>query len=333
MPSEGVAEERASELTATQRSFLESFQAFVHEEAKNGSGPKKTEEELRPLQIIFLIALAIDVTLLYLILLDVFPNVPENRGVVFFLQKVLPALGGTLLVSYFKRLRAWLLEVSKNKKVGIALTGVLGLLVLAQAPIYSVLVEVRPRTASVAFAAAGAGGAAETADFDDSHRFLRVPKLRSYDFLVQDGTNPQFPYHIGAWSVLKGALAGLPFLDQAFKPLPLAAAYRVSVNYEEAGGELYISAPEEFRLKQSQPFANTQLDAVVAAKAPAGACVAGSKCWRKMLAGDESVDHLVVPAGNYRFTQRKEPFCTSEAATIEGEGEVALKSAKKGKCK
>src|SRR5271165_6811682 len=125
MPSEGVAPERSNELSTAQKALVDSFQAFVREVkgANNGDDPAKKEkeaEELRPRQIIFLVALALDITLLYMVLLEAFPNIPDNQGVVFFLQKVLPALGGTLIVSYFKRLRAWLFEQSRNPRLGIA---------------------------------------------------------------------------------------------------------------------------------------------------------------------------------------------------------------------
>jgi hypothetical protein len=87
MPSEGVARERLSELTATQRTLVESLQAFVREASKSAGPEKQEKEELHPLQIIFLIAFAVDITLLYVILLDVFPNIPENRGVVFSFKR------------------------------------------------------------------------------------------------------------------------------------------------------------------------------------------------------------------------------------------------------
>jgi len=270
MPSEGVAPERSNELSTAQKALVDSFQAFVREVkgANNGDDPAKKEkeaEELRPRQIIFLVALALDITLLYMVLLEAFPNIPDNQGVVFFLQKVLPALGGTLIVSYFKRLRAWLFEQSRNPRLGIAVVALLVVLLVRWWPIYCLFVQVDH---GLTVRLNG-----EKAHFDDTHTFLRVGRLRSCEVVVQAGSNQGFPYHMSVGSVLEGTLARLPFAARKIPKTRLAGAYIRTIYYAAGGGYLYISTTNpDIILNQSVMLANSELeDLVTPATAPKGA--------------------------------------------------------------
>jgi len=335
MPSEGVAQERLGELTATQRTLVESFQAFVREESENtnnGSGPQNQEkEELHPLQIIFLIAFATDITLLYVILLDVFPNIPENRGVVFLLQKVLPALGGTLAVSYFKRLRSWLFELSKDRRIGMAFVALLGVLVIAVAPIYSVYVSVTPPNTTVKYVRIDRRNFTvepepEPVHFDQTGNFLLVPAPRAYDVELQDGSNPPFIYHIGVGRALKGTLVRTlwPSFKKLFTPLSLPAAYQVDISFNnDQSGQLYIYGDVygdgEFRLNQTNkehPW-NAKL-APVTASVPdvAIACPSQRGCWQKKIELNQDV--LVLPQGKYTFTKSNNGCILQATWTITG---------------
>ena len=100
-----------------EKAFMESLRAVVRDElGKCGleTKPKEETADLRPLQAIFLLAFALDLTFLYLWLLE-----HSKAGEIGeFLAKLLPALGGTLAFSYFDRVRRWLLDHSKNPWFG-----------------------------------------------------------------------------------------------------------------------------------------------------------------------------------------------------------------------
>jgi len=331
MPSEAVAPERPTELTATQKALVDSFQAFVREEFKGanngGSSAKKGKEvvELRPLQIIFLVALALDITLLYVIMLEIFPNIPDNRAVVFFLQKVLPALGGTLLVSYFKRLRAWLLEQSRNRRLSSTVLVLLVVLVLRWWPVYWLFVRIEP---GLEVRVNG-----ENPQFDDTHKFLSVGPLRPRDVVVQDGSNPEFPYHMSVGSVLEGTLARLPFADRIITQRRLAAAYLGTVYYVQGGGSLYISAEKDFVLNQPAPPANWELTPWASASFPKGACLPSDKCWHKEIPRSAIMDVFVLPQGEYIFTQEQGSLCWQKKQRISKKDELTLDSSAQVPCK
>ncbi len=290
MPKRGVPAGSATALAPAEKAFVDSLHSFLREELKArhadgqlgaGGQPGHDTLDLSPWQAVSLLALAFNVTLVYLFVISMIPGGEDNR-VLVFLQKLLPALGGTLAVSYFDRLRGWLFNHSKNKWFGITSLVLLPLLLVRQAPIYSVFVQVEPPYSTVELDG-------NTARFNNQRNFLLV-KVQSHHITVQDGHNPKFEYRIGAGRVFEGTIARLPYLNHVFAPLKLAAAYQVEISFEDEHGQLFISAP------LGLPLENSNSGLVRVTSALSDLCPPAKECWTKMVS--QTLDFINLPAGS-----------------------------------
>jgi hypothetical protein len=315
MPKEGLAPECKDELTETQKALVNSFQEFLREfnGTNKGSGsPKKEAEDLRPFQVIFLVASALDVTLLYMALLDLFPNLAKSDLLKFF-QELLPALGGALLLSYFDRLRRWLINKSANPKLGFMSLLLLGALLIIQGPICSVFIKIDPDSPAIEAKLITAKGEkkieAGTGGF-----FLFVRGLQSNRIQLKDqegGDNPAAEFEITKVDVLKGTLARLPFMGNLFKPRTLRVVYDVYIQYAPDSAtqdrELYISAKSDVFAQgprlENLPN-NKDLRQVSRKNAPPGACPESQECWFQVVDPLLGVQPFTLTTGDYTITQK-----------------------------
>ena len=305
-----VPVEPSTKLATREKELLESFDAFLHEAfdgMKAGQGPQGLESPGK-LQVFFLCVLAFDITLLYLAVVSVIPRGAENP-VLVFLNKLLPVLGGALAVSFFDRLRGWLFKHSNNLKLGGALVLLLLVLLASQALVYSVFVQIEPSNSSVEL-----DGKPASFDNPQTHRFLLVPKLRSYNIGVQDGANPKFEYEVHWLDVVKGTLARLPLLPRVLSPLKLAAAYPVAITFADERGRLYVSSPAGLPLEKSG------LERISATSDLYKTCPSTNDCWTKTIS--TSGDVINLPKASYLFTEIsdnkrcwREPLATEEKLT------------------
>lgn len=298
---------------SAERVLAESFRAFLRDELKNDNfqqPPKKKQQDLRPLQVVFLIAFAVDITFVYFHFVG-----SEQNQFLAFLYKLLPALAGTLAVPYLDRLRTWLFEHSSSAWLGIPVFAIAVVLLAMQAPIYAVFAKIDSASSNVELKLDdGTKVEVKKIDLDQSGQFfLPVPKFQSYRLLLRDqdgGNNPEISYPISADDVLTGTLARLPFVSSIFKPRLITAAYEVIVRYSEQEGDLYVAADPTFLLNQPIPevkgqpapnYSNLRLH-LLASTAPAGACPSPFNCWHKKI---ESGDAFALPRGPYTFLQQR----------------------------
>jgi hypothetical protein len=280
----------------------DSVRSFLRDELKN-NGPnhaptKKEGDDLRPLQMVFLIAFAIDITFFYFHLIG-----GEENEFLAFLYKLLPALGGTLAVRYFDRLRVWLFKQSSKIWLGTPVLALAVVLLAMQWPIYSALVQLDPPGSSIQLD----GKKAQLLQ-DGARTFLLVPKLRAHRVSLRFGRNPKFEYEIGLGSVLKGTLARLPLFNRVkFMPVELASAYSVNISCPAAPAQLYISAPSGL------PLENSGLSPVSPTRAPNDACLPKRDCW-SMAISTMVENPIVLPGGTYTFVE-KDGECTRGPVT------------------
>jgi hypothetical protein len=298
-PTEAVPAERAQgDEAKTDKALGDSVRAFLRANGLKHT-PKKEREDLRLWQVVFLIAFAIDITFLYLM-------IPEGKGWAFF-EKLLPALGGTLAVSYFERLRSWLFKHSKNSWLGgLFLVIALGGLVM-QWPIYSIFVQIDPSSSDVEVKLdekkveklekdrVECREVSQTGCF-----FLPGRKPQSYQVVLREQES-ETPYQISTSDVLEGTLARLPFVGRVVKPRPLWLTYELTTVYKNPEGVLYISAGPGLPLNRWDP----QLRPAI--KPPTAACPS-SNCWQTQTQL-QSGEVFALPRGSYTFTQENGGFC------------------------
>lgn len=340
MSGNGTPVEPSTEpVPAADRALAESLRVFLRDELKNNGldhTPKKKSEDLRPLQVVFLIAFALDITFFYFHLIG-----GEESKFLVFLYKLLPALGVTLAVPYLDRLRSSLLKHSSNPRLGTPFLGLAVVLLVMQASIYSIFVQVDSASTDVEIGLDdGTKVATKKVELDKEGRvFLPVPKLQSYRVVLRDqdgGTNPEASYQITWGDVLKGTLAQLPFFGDVFKPRLLVAAYEVTIVYMNQRGNLYISADPDFTLNQpitgyssGQPspnYSNVRLHSV-ASGVHDGDCTSKVGCWHKQI---NSGDAFALPRGSYTFTQDEGKCVVWEPVQILRRQQVTLEPGAEG---
>jgi len=309
MRGNGTLVKSSTETLPADKALADSLRAFLKTELNGGQAPgREQKHNLRAMQVVFLIAFALDITFLYFHLVG-----SEENKVLELLYKVLPALGVTLAIPYLERLRASLLQLSCNPWFGTPLLAIAIVLLAMQASIYSVFLQVDSASTDVELGLDdGTKLAMKKVELDKQNRvFFPVPKLQSYRVTLRDqdgGSNPEVSYQIHWGEVLKGTLAQLPSFDEIFKPRLLVAAYEVNLIYSDQHGNLYISADPGFVLNQPVPshssapapnYSNVRLHPLTAAD-PKGDCASADGCWHKQI---NSGDAFALPRGKYVFTQ------------------------------
>ena len=226
---------------SVEQELLASLRSVIGERV-GGSG--EVPEEIKPevkasfslLQFIFILALAVDLSLIYVYVLDLFPGLEQN-SVIPRLAQLLPIVGGTLLVSYLDQIRAWILSLTARRHFGLGCVIVLPLLLAFQMHFYSLFVDLHPATAHVQIMEKDKFNVAE---FDDTERhFISLKKPLAYT--IQIG-NQASVYQVTAMQVLKGTLARWRWL--ALLPLRLEELYPVTISLPQPDGQLEVLAAD-----------------------------------------------------------------------------------------
>jgi hypothetical protein len=282
--------------------FAESLRNLVRDELQNCGFKAKPEKEtldLQPLQVVFLLAFALDLTFLYLWVAE-----HSRAGEVWdFLSKLIPALCGTLALSYFDRLRRWLLDHSRNPWIGSLFLAPAVFFLVTLIPIYSLVVRVDPPYANLTIREAETTKEPRSGDLCNGGKqgcfVLSKLKLRRYSLEVtntQTQTRQSGSYRIGGFDVLLGCLARLPLLH-GLEMDTFRAKYTLSVSYKNPWGVLYVSVngDESPQLSKLEP----KLWPAARGISPE-ICPLQYKCWQKPV---DPSDQLNLPQGNYTFTQ------------------------------
>jgi hypothetical protein len=293
-----------AEKVSSDEAVTDSLRALVREELNNRGTATlgKKSQELRPRQFIFLLAFALDITLLYLWVAEL----NEANKLWDSLEKLLPALGGTLAVSYFDRLREWLFAQSEKAWLRKALwVPPLVFLVLIRLPIYSLVIQLYPASAELAVTEADTGKPVGSGSMNCTDgKTCKIPGLKFYPYRlkVKDG-NFYGLYEISRLEVLKGTFARLPVLREFFAPRPLWVLYEFPMEYKDPAGVLYIySLDPTLPLKQL----STGLRSSSTEKSSIG-CPTNGSCWQKTI--ERQDETLSLPIGSYVLTQVNGESC------------------------
>ena len=284
--------------TPEERDLLVSLRKVIGERAAgNGQPPQETKVETKTgtttttsalWKFFFLLAMAVDLSLLYLYLNQILGL--DQNSLVQFLYKLLPIVGGTLLVSYVDKVRDWLLGLTEKRWIGYICLGCMPVLLATQMHFYRVYVDIHPAMAELKILHKENDKEVEVpVDFTgEDHHFLKVNKPDAYKLAVGKGT-----YQVTPFQVLLGTLAWLH--------CPRISA----LNVEELHEVVFFSPVDEGHL---EVLAKDSRAMQVARKAshlersqspPAGAAP-DTYSWSKDFSDDESPP-VYLPSGTYVF--------------------------------
>jgi hypothetical protein len=316
-PEEKSFPQEARQELTPEKAFTESLRAVVRDElGKCGleTKPKEETAELRPLQAVFLLAFALDLTFLYLW----FVEHSKAGEIGEFLAKLLPALGGTLAFSYFDRVRRWLLGHSRSPWFGVLFITPAVFFLVTLIPIYSLVLRVDAGSPQLKEADTG-----EIFHCDGGYCFLSGLRLRSYDVLLscKDGITTR--YSLGYPEILRSLVIRLALFHK-LKPRLLEAKYKLDITYPNPSGVLYVSTAEADDL--DDPVQNGLWSA-----GPATPVLAvRGHCWQKNIQG--RMDELILPGGNYTFTQKNNGMCSQTTLDLTSNDNLDFLSNRKQKC-
>jgi hypothetical protein len=250
------------------------------------SEEKKAEREVKFSfwHFVFILALAVDIALLYDFVLDLFPDIEQN-SLMPRIAQLIPIVGGTLLVSYFDQIRKWILTLTAKKPVGLACLGLLSLMLLLQMHFYTLYVEVKPATAKLSIME---HEKFEEVEWKDSERhFLRIKKPLPYTLRVENETSE---YQVTPMQVIQGTLARLTWFRGA--PMRLELLHEVNVSSPQPNGFVEVQAPDTPAMRISKlTRSGSPID-------PKAATAIYS--WTSTFS-DDNTPSLYLPAGKYLF--------------------------------
>jgi hypothetical protein len=297
MPSVVPMPSREEGLSKSENDLVESLRLVIqHAIAQAGGGGDEqpagaARQRFRISQLVFIVALALDLALIYVYVLDVFGDLEQNR-VVSSLAKLLPIVGGTLLVSYLDHVRAGILKLTAKNTFGWGCIAVLPLLLAFQIHFYTLFVDLHPATAHVQVL--DKKGVYHDADFTDpTHRaYLKLSNPSAYKIRLENDN--WSVYEVSAWQVVKGTLARLPMLDHHFSPLQMDVLNEVIFLSPKPDGALIVDGPDTPGMKISKLSKIANPAAIPAKPSP------GNYLWMRNFSDDDSPS-VHLPAGKYNF--------------------------------
>jgi hypothetical protein len=217
-------------------SLVEALRKFVRREAHVPEAPDSKLPPLKPLQIIILLVIVLDVVLLY----GQFQGAFENPLFKFALQ-ALPWLLGATVFAYSDRLRKWILQQARHPLIGVVAVFIGLPLLLIREPVFSAVVNMSSSTVHLQ-----SEDPAEKIDFralDSTHMRVTVPNLlKSYSVEVTDGNenlHPRgFSHTLSRWEVVRGTFAQLPLVSHFLTSvaIPVHPLYEVMLEPSEKDG-------------------------------------------------------------------------------------------------
>jgi len=280
--------------TKSEDAFIKSLRLMIQDEVeKVGSDAKPAREPNQPFrrsQLVFILVFALDLALIYVFALDLVGDVGQNRVVVSF-AKLLPIVGGTLLVTYLEHVRAGILKLTEKERFGWGCVLLLPFLLAFQVHFYTLFVDLHPERAHVELLEKGAYHDAKFSD--PTHRvYLLLPNPTHYTIRLE---NKWSEYDISAWQVVKGTLARLPALDHYLKPLRMDVLYEVTILSPKKEGVLRVASPETPGMQISKLVKIAPLAPTPATNVPK------VYQWEKSFSGTEG-PLIYLPSGTYDFT-------------------------------
>ena len=288
------AKKAAISPTRGEQELLASLRSVIGERVNSaGEGPEERKPSPRRevkttfsfRQFSFILALAIDISLMYDLVLDLFPQL-ERNSVIPRLAQLIPIVGGTLLVSYFEHIRTWVLGHTARKSFGLFFVFLLPLLLVTQMHVYSLYVELNPATASVQIQEKDKFVDVE---FTDAERhFIRLKEPSSYS--LQIGQEAAI-YPITPFQVLKGTLSRFRWLG--LLPMRLEALNEVTILSPRNSGKVEVFAKDTPAMRISGLTRGAHAPVVRGAD-PA------LYSWSKTFSNDDTPS-LHLPPGKYAF--------------------------------
>jgi hypothetical protein len=297
--------------TAREQELLASLRSVIGERVgSTGKAPKETPERQTKSeaktafslwQFTFILALAVDISLAYDFVLDVFPGLEKN-SVIPRLAQLLPIVGGTLLVSYFEQIRIWVLGLTAKRSFGLTFVVLLPVLLVSQLHFYALFVDLHPPTTPAYIL--DKDKLTDAKFSDDKHHFLKLDKPSTYS--VEVG-NPSSVYQITPGQVVKGTLARL--LGFGFSPLRLDELHEVTAYSPKAEGRVGVLAPDTPAMRISklershEPMPDKRPGTI-------------TYSWNIHFVNDQSPS-IHVPAGTYDFVLSVDGYkCEPKSQTI-----------------
>lgn len=288
------AEGAAISPTRGEQELLASLRSVIGERVENsGEDREATRPSPRPevktafsfWRFCFVLAFAIDISLIYDLVLDLFPQLEKN-SVIPRLAQLIPIVGGTLLVSYFEQIRNWVLGHAARKSFGVFFACLLPLLLAVQVHFYRLYVELNPATAAVQIQEKDRLVDAQL--FNDAERhFIKLNKPLGYS--VEVG-NQASVYQITALEVLKGTFSRFRWLG--LSPMKLEELNEVIISSPTDSGTVEVFAED----KPAMRISGLTRSAV---PVPGGASPA-IYSWSKTFSHDDSPS-IHLPDGKYDF--------------------------------
>jgi lipid-A-disaccharide synthase-like uncharacterized protein len=239
------AERAAISPTPGEQELLASLRSIIGERVDStGEVREETKPSPRPedkvafsfWRFCFILAFAIDMSLIYDLVLDLFPQLEKN-SVIPRLAQLIPIVGGTLLVSYFEQIRDWVLGHTAKKSFGLFFLFLLPLLLVIQMRFYSLYVDLYPATAHVQVME---NDKFVDAEFNDTDRhFIKLNKPLAYSLQVG---NTSTVYPITALQVLKGTLSRFRWLG--LSPMRLDELEAVEIASPKESGKIEVFAKD-----------------------------------------------------------------------------------------
>lgn len=279
---------RDEEFSKTETDLVASVRALIQEEVAQAVGKKEPVKvagrQLGHSHFFFIMVLALDLALVFVYILDLFPDFEQNR-VISSIAKLLPFVGGTLLVTYLDKVRVGILRLTEKKGFRRMCIAALPFLFAFQIHFYSVYVDIHPATAHVQFADKGKYRDAEFSD--PARRFhLLLPTPSHYSVRLENDDSSV--YDISAWQVFKGTLARLPLLGRSIAPLRMDALIEVNIYTPKNHGSLTVEGPDTPGMRISK------LSRGVMVKP-------GIYRWQRYFSGEDNIPSIHLPAGKYVF--------------------------------
>ena len=249
--AENLSEGAAISPTRGEQELLASLRSVIGErvdssgEVHPGTGPSPHPEVKAAFsfwQFCFVLAFAIDISLIYDLVLDLFPGLEKN-SVIPRLAQLIPIVGGTLLVSYFEQIRTWVLGHAAKKSFGVFFVWLLPVLLVTQMHFYSLYVELNPATAKVQILENGEF--VEAQQFNDAERhFIRLNKPLAYSLHVGIPPDKKAPvYQITALQVLNGTFSQFRWLGR--QPMRLEELDEVTISSPRDSGTVEVFAEDK----------------------------------------------------------------------------------------
>jgi hypothetical protein len=289
------AERAAISPTRGEQELLASLRSVIGERVDStGEVREDPKPSLRPevkaafgfRRFSFILALAIDLSLIYDLVLDLFPQL-ERNSVIPRLAQLIPIVGGTLLVSYFEQIHTWVLGHTARKSFGLFFVFLLPVLLVLQMHFYSLYVELNPETAHVHIMEKDK--LVNTDFYDTERHFIKLKEPSPYTLQLQVG-NEDTVYEITAFQVLKGTLSRFRWLG--LLPMRLEALYEVTISSPKNAGKVEVFAKDTRAMR---------ISGLTRSHAPvAGGADSAIYSWSEAFSDDDTPS-IHLPAGQYDF--------------------------------